>query len=283
MGTIDILVVTKLQKILASKNWQIDVDDNSKIFTNFCHLLELLKEEEQDLILKLVDKYDYFPFNTYDSMIKECVKKIKSYFSDKIDNFNQIILLPIITERYFGYTKSGNLPLYQIKNYIPEVFGVVNSKVFSYEIPSHVNEYNANRNNALLIFVDDFLGSGDSAIEALNYYEANLKKDDDTVVLLSLVAQEQGVLNLFEKGYDVFSSKIRKKGLTDNFELEEANAYKDIMLGIEAKLKVSAKYRLGYKQSEALVSMIRTPNNTFPVFWHDKELSKTGKAAPFRR
>jgi hypothetical protein len=283
MGSIEILVVTKLQKILASKNWQIDADDNSKIFTNFCHLLELLTNEEQNLVLNLVDKYEYFPFNTYDYMIKECVKEIKSYFSGKIDNFREIILLPIITERYFGYTKSGNLPLYQIKNYIPDIFGVATSKVFSYEIPSHVNEYNDKRNNALLIFVDDFLGSGDSAIEAIRYYEANLKKDDDTVILLSLVAQEQGVLNLFDNGYDVFSSKIRKKGLTDNYTLEEANAYKNIMRGIETKLKVSEKYMLGYKQSEALVSMIRTPNNTFPVFWYDKELSKTGKAAPFRR
>jgi hypothetical protein len=39
------------------------------------------------------------------------------------------------------------------------------------------------------------------------------------------------------------------------------------MKKIEEKLNVEKKYLFGYKRSEALISLIRTPNNTFPVFW----------------
>ena len=37
---------------------------------------------------------------------------------------------------------------------------------------------------------------------------------------------------------------------------------------------------LGYKASEGLVSMIRTPNNTFPFFWYK---TKDGEYGPFSR
>ena len=39
------------------------------------------------------------------------------------------------------------------------------------------------------------------------------------------------------------------------------------------------KMYLGYNDSEGLVSMIRTPNNTFPFYWYEK---KKGHA-PFSR
>ncbi len=49
---------------------------------------------------------------------------------------------------------------------------------------------------------------------------------------------------------------------------------------IEDKMSVKRNYRLGYGQSEALVTMCRTPNNTFPVFWEEKG---NMKLAPFPR
>jgi hypothetical protein len=49
---------------------------------------------------------------------------------------------------------------------------------------------------------------------------------------------------------------------------------------IEKNLDIPDDYLFGYKKSEALVTMIRTPNNTFPVFWYNK---KNEDNAPFPR
>lgn len=41
-------------------------------------------------------------------------------------------------------------------------------------------------------------------------------------------------------------------------------------------MEVNEEFQFGYDHSEALVKMIRTPNNTFPVYW----LQKRGGAVP---
>ena len=52
---------------------------------------------------------------------------------------------------------------------------------------------------------------------------------------------------------------------------------------IEKRLKVNENYRRGFKESEALVCMLRCPNNTFPVFWSTKKVSGESWPAPFPR
>ena len=52
------------------------------------------------------------------------------------------------------------------------------------------------------------------------------------------------------------------------------------MKNIEEAIQVSDDYKFGYKGSEALVKMIRTPNNTFPIYWLR---NKKNKFAPFPR
>ena len=55
------------------------------------------------------------------------------------------------------------------------------------------------------------------------------------------------------------------------------------MHAIEGAIKVSSDYNFGYKQSEALVRMIRTPNNTFPIYWYRDKKKKINIYAPFPR
>ena len=51
------------------------------------------------------------------------------------------------------------------------------------------------------------------------------------------------------------------------------------MESIEEKIKAHDNEKLGYMGSEALITLARTPNNTFPVFWKQKN----NKKAPFPR
>ena len=51
------------------------------------------------------------------------------------------------------------------------------------------------------------------------------------------------------------------------------------MQDLENKFQFKDYVKFGYGQSEGLISLIRTPNNTFPIFWD----GENNKNAPFER
>jgi hypothetical protein len=56
------------------------------------------------------------------------------------------------------------------------------------------------------------------------------------------------------------------------------------MTSIEELLEVESNMRFGRNQTEALIKMMRTPNNTFPVYWEERKLKNgTFFYAPFPR
>lgn len=75
---------------------------------------------------------------------------------------------------------------------------------------------------------------------------------------------------------------MQGKGITDSYPQQTKEEKKAIMLEIEKKLK-PGKYQFGYEKSEALVTMTRTPNNTFPVFWMNYEHKGSKFSPPFPR
>ena len=64
---------------------------------------------------------------------------------------------------------------------------------------------------------------------------------------------------------------LRGKGISDKYTLTQKTRALSLMESIEDWLNVADDYRFGFGRSEALVSMLRTPNNTFPVYWLDKK------------
>jgi hypothetical protein len=55
-----------------------------------------------------------------------------------------------------------------------------------------------------------------------------------------------------------------------------------IMTEIE-KLIPGNHFSFGYNQSEALITLMRTPDNTFPIFWKEHKKSGEFYDAPFSR
>ena len=127
--------------------------------------------------------------------------------------------------------------------------------------------------------IDVFIGSGETALESLAYLEF-LKQEGKKIYILALVAQKQGMENVRNEGIPVFADIVREKGISDKFESEEAGQKLDEMKKISKLLHVPKELSLGYLDSESLVAMNKTPNNTFPVYWHE---GKGHSHAPFPR
>ena len=73
-----------------------------------------------------------------------------------------------------------------------------------------------------------------------------------------------GIDFLRQMGYNTFADIILDKGIEGSVNADQK--YK-VMEMIEAKIAVKDDCHLGFGHSEALVKMVRTPNNTFPIYW----------------
>jgi hypothetical protein len=147
--------------------------------------------------------------------------------------------------------------------------------------PDHLKKY-LSREDTLILFCDDFVGTGDTAKEVIDHYNEELRLSSDMPVLVTLVAQKLGLDVVKSLNVDVAVARIRTRGISDSDKLNVSHAL-NLMTQIEDKLKIEPKYRHGYKCSEALVSMMRTPDNTFPVFWCPECLDDSAWPAPFER
>ena len=134
------------------------------------------------------------------------------------------------------------------------------------------------KNQHILCLIDDFIGSGQTAVDAYAYIHELSGICKDSVAILSLVAMQEGIDRLFNEKYTIHSAITRCKGISGTVDSDQKYA---IMKIIEDRIHVSDDYRLGYMQSESLVKMIRTPNNTFPVYWMVGK--NTNPNAPFPR
>ena len=131
-----------------------------------------------------------------------------------------------------------------------------------------------------VFLVDDFIGSGETAEKAINWYINHHNIKLDKIAILALAAQRAGIEALQQKGIEVYTYYCFDKGISDFYTGDELDKYTTLMEKIESKLKVDARYNFGYNRSEALVALTRAPNNTFPVFWRK---NGKNKIVPFPR
>jgi hypothetical protein len=197
----------------------------------------------------------------------------------------RIILLPLIAphDERANRIKSGHLVLYLAQHVAVPRHPLLSALPIENFSSLDGLESRRNRTKTLLIFLDDFIGSGDTAESGLRYYEENYKVPDDRIVIVCLVTMRHAMDRLTGGGYSVYCAQRTDKGITENPNLLDKPHALALIDSIEAELSIGSIYRRGYKASESLVSMIRTPDNTFPMFWCLKKLDGSAWPAPFAR
>ena len=135
------------------------------------------------------------------------------------------------------------------------------------------------RTKARLSCWSAFIGTGETAVKGINDILSKVA-DRNRIYVIALVAQNVGIEAIESLGIRIYADVIRFKGISDYYKDEELIEKINLMEAIERKLAIKRKYRFGYGASEALVTMKRTPNNTFPVFWEENDRANK---APFPR
>ncbi|MBR2506627.1 MAG: hypothetical protein IKB70_06890 [Bacilli bacterium] len=265
-------ILNKAKKIFDSKQWNYE-DELSDYLGDFCRTLSILNEEQQELLLMLTQKFLWIKESEY---LKHFLQVFDAFVSSyDFDNVKTIMFCPALPEDDFGKPKSSVALLYKVKGRLSALQEKYNDFNITY-IDSPQFLCNVTLDDTILCLIDDFVGSGET-IERVKKYIDDNKYSTDKLVVVSLVSMANGKEYVKKLGIELFANIVCEKGIS-GCENEEANRL--IMEQIEKTIKVKSIYHFGYSQSEGLVKMIRTPNNTFPIYWLK---NKQNSNAPFPR
>ena len=230
-------------------------------------LLTPLKPLERDLVSDLLD--DYLVVWEYKLEVVKILKKIV-----EISQGKPIIISPV-KDFKAQKVKSGSSLTFELNTYI---HFFQDSKFTFTDDPSSDRFQNF---EGFKVLVDDFIGSGNQFIEMTEYLADN-EFSSGTDLVATIVIQEEGKQKLEEAGFQVYSPHERTKSIQrlvtdEGYDQTEVYGLYD---KIEERLGCHDDFKRGYGQSEATVTLKKTPNNTLPIFWYQGRFSWP---APFPR
>ena len=273
-----------ISSVFNDNGWKIkkELNPEDSLFNRFCErMLEVKDEEGQALFLDLAKRYLWLSSDFYFMNLLKALEHLVSEY-EKLTSDTKVYVMMLIAPKDEGRTKSSAMLLYLFNDTrlrIDPRFSHYRFEIISDKESLHQK---MDDKDAVLVLVDDYIGTGDTAVACVEQLD-KLGIKMEQIAILSLVAQEEGKKKIEEKGIFFCTSNLRNKGISDYYEGKELEKNVRLMQKIEKDLKVGEKSRFGYGQSEALVTMCRTPNNTFPVFWYEPELGIKKKLAPFPR
>ncbi len=281
-------ILLRAEDIFKSKNWEIKGGVRLNLFDKFCERLRLFNKSQQELLLELTKSFTKIGMGEYLECFLESffclpqsVVEKKIYLYPLIDPIIKTSTntksgkLPNYIEK--GKTKSANFLHYMIES--NDIYWVSDNIIVNNSFSLLKKEFEHGK--CVLILVDDYVGSGKTAVDACATFLTLPNIQPSDIKIVCLAAHNHGIKHVKEKlGIDVFSDIQLFKGISENIGIDNINIALELMEGMEKTLKCNEKYRFGYEKTESLITfMNKTPNNTFPVYWHETPT----KVAPFPR
>ncbi len=137
-----------------------------------------------------------------------------------------------------------------------------------------------------IIFIDEFIGSGQTIIGRVKQLKNDIKGKFD-LKFCFIAGMEYGIQKIEDLGYEVYCPLRLTRGITEKFKEKELENALSNMKQLEEKLAQNIddfdleKYSFGYNQAEALYSLEgcngNTPNSVFPLFWWPRLLNQTSR------
>ena len=263
----------RIQEVFERKNWPIEDYFSDDVFENFCNMLAGLAPEQCDLVITLTEKFLWIQESSY-------IKHFSAAFDMFVNSYDfsrgkKIYICPLLPEEDFGKSKSSVSLLYFVKAHLDAIQRKYSTFSITYaDLPNAV-KLDMIKEGYTLCLIDDFIGTGETVERATQYF-IDLGISKSMMAIVSLVSMKCGLSVLNNNGYRTFTDISCDKGISSEGDKSQI----ELMKSIEESIKVFDDYKFGYKGSEALVRMMRTPNNTFPIYWLRNEKNKF---APFPR
>lgn len=271
--------IAKLYNIFHDKRWH-DNQGHEIVFSNFCNLLANLTEEQRQLIIELAERYTWITYAEYQGKIINAFKKVED---DKLKSLKKIFLFPVMKPEDEDRTKSGHLLLYLLRAFhqlLPEYKHINFVEFESYE---NLTEANFTIQDGEAIFLlDDYLGSGETIKATLDKIFLNRKIEPRHLNVIAIASQLETFEFIQSIGIAIYADHIARKGISDYYTSPLLEEKTQIMLEIEKLIPIK-HFSFGFNESEGLITLARTPDNTFPIFWKEHKKNNEKFEAPFAR
>lgn len=222
-------------------------------------------------------QYSYYSLNAQAGLTGKTGYEVDNLLGD----YTEIIIAPLM---YDHDAEDHSLKSGHLVGYLSHLFpfstrlGITVKRISTkHALPSLLKD-----GKKFIILVDDFIGSGDTAKNSIAHCKSVMRSDDKLVVL-TLVGMEHALQELQSIGVQVVCGEQVKKGIKENDDISNKNIAYSVMDAIEGNLEIDPMFLRGYDQSEALVTLLRTPDNTFPIYWCRKAKNSKVWPAPFPR
>lgn len=280
-SNLELIDIHKLHNLFTAKNW-FKNENQEEIHKRFLNLLNNLSDEQKTLIHEIVQNYTWIPGSEYFEKFNNLMGKID--LKDLV-KCNRLYLFRIVTPRDEKKTKSSDHCVYIVKGLLSAHPAYAGKEV---EVIDTFDDLDKivfkNDGSELLLLIDDFIGSGETFEECWLRALTNPTLNNSFTFIFALIIQSEAFDFIFANyGFSSIHYEKKNKGISDFYKDPEKADKAKVMEGIERIIKPSIGYNFGYRKSEALVTMIRTPDNTFPVFWKKYKIKSSEFIPPFLR
>lgn len=274
------VLITQVNELFESKKWDISDEHKHSLYNRFINTLVMFENNDQrKLFLRLSQNFKYIDFNEYKNKLVCLLEKAitEIYDTFKLNHSQRkIYIMPLKTNEDRDEIKSSDCISYLCKGTNIFYSDILYSKKF--EILGSIEMVKKNVNtlkDKKLFLIDDFIGTANYASKVIDELTSIAEINKENIIVLSIYMYKKGYENLKSKNIKTIYLEL----LDDNNIKELDENELNLILSMEKKLNVEEDFSLGYEGSGCLISLIRTPNNTLPIFWMDKSTSN----APFPR
>ena len=220
-------------------------------------------EEEQFQIIKLLSNFDYYTKRTVIARIK----KLFLLFQEKCEqSTNNIVFTGVTKENKTSFSKVFFNLFWEENKLKPFSVENLSNLLANHEAP------------AIIAFVDDYSGSGNSFIKVVSrYLKLNKSLQRSKIYFLTIHCSELAINNIeifaqkTNLDIECISLKTTPKAFEEHyiFNLSEDERKKFSIMSNNYKIKESLVF--GKYDTEGLISFeYNTPNNTLGIFWTDE-------------
>lgn len=168
--------------------------------------------------------------------------------------------------------------------------GWENKNLFS-DLKPGLNATLINKKIKNIILIDDFIGTGGTAIDRIKRVKNHLKLKmlDLNIHVFSLGGMKDGKKRIDNLKIKYETPYLIDKGTKITFPRNQHDAVKKEILKVEMSLYKSCRgktnFSLGYEKSEALYAwnVFNMPNNNYPMFWWNRYKNGEHRKTMFTR
>jgi hypothetical protein len=274
--------VLRIGDLFATKKWPTEIDGDEQfpsLFERFCRMSARLADDERELVIQL--SYDYVrvpPSATMKALGASWDNLVQS-LPPTIKTLGIAPLLKPESKR----AKSADALVYDARSIEARLRQKTKADLVFWPDASKFFKTPTAPGSTALVLLDDYVGSGDTALDVIAHLRREAPQSNTDVVILALVAQVDAIARIQASNARLIAGLFVDRAISKNPKIADTTAAIEKMYKIGRRLNVSKNIALGYDKTEAVVTMRRTPNNTFPVFWTNRKVEGEAWDSPFTR